>query len=455
MTAPILVWLRRDLRLVDHPALFDAARQGPVVLAFCLDEDGGRPFGGASRWWLHQSLRALGTVTLAMGKSEQEIPRLAQLCGARAVYWNRSADPRLREVEDRMERELGHRARIFPGDTLFTPGAVRTKDGGQFQVFTAFWRAALALPAPDRPLPAPPNLCFAPCPGLALEQLNLMPKLDWWQGMAQDWQPGEAGAARLLAGFLAGPVERYHLERDRADLSATSRLSPYLAFGEISARQVWHAARALPAGQGVETFLKEVGWREFSRHLLCNHPSLPQAPLRRDFASFPWRDDPAALRKWQMGMTGYPMVDAGMRQLWATGWMHNRVRMIVASFLVKDLLVPWQAGEEWFWDTLVDADSANNAASWQWVAGCGADAAPFFRIFNPVTQGEKFDPDGRYVRAWVPELAQVPGAHLHHPWTWGRVPGYPAPMIDHAKARDRALAAFKGLRTPADQPSLF
>ncbi|MGE4281477.1 MAG: deoxyribodipyrimidine photo-lyase [Magnetospirillum sp.] len=455
MKAPILVWLRRDLRLTDHPALYDAARQGPVVLAFCLDEAGGRPFGGASRWWLHQSLRALGSVTLAIGASEEEIPRLARECGARAVHWNRSADPRLRAVEDRVEARLGDLARIFPGDSLFAPGTVRTKDGGQFQVFTAFWRAALALPAPDRPLPAPADLQFAPCPGLALEQLNLMPKLDWWQGMAADWLPGETSAARLLRDFLSGLVEHYHQNRDRADWAATSRLSPHLAFGEISARQIWHAARALPPGPGVETFLKEVGWREFSRHLLFNHPSLPQQPLRRDFASFPWRDDPEALCRWQMGMTGYPMVDAGMRQLWRTGWMHNRVRMITASFLVKDLLIPWQEGEEWFWDTLVDADSANNAASWQWVAGCGADAAPFFRIFNPVTQGEKFDPDGAYVRAWVPELAHLSGAVIHQPWKLGRIPGYPAPMVDHAKARERALAAFKGLRAPAEQPSLF
>ena len=405
--------------------------------------------------WLHQSLAALGDVTLAIGRSEEEIPRLAAACGARAVHWNRSADPGLRAVEDRVEQALGDLARIFPGDTLFAPGSVRTKDGGQFQVFTAFWRAALAMP-PPRPLPPPLGLRLTVAAGgVGLDALGLMPRLDWWRGMARTWQPGEAGAAQRLAAFLAGPVTTYHDDRDRPDRAATSFLSPHLAFGEISARQVWHAARTVPPGAGVECFVKEVGWREFSRHLLYNHPSLPERPLRPDFAAFPWRDDADGLRKWQMGRTGYPIVDAGMRQLWATGWMHNRVRMIVASFLVKDLLVPWQAGEEWFWDTLVDADSANNAASWQWVAGCGADAAPFFRVFNPVMQGEKFDPDGSYVRQWVPELAGVPAAHVHHPWTWGRVPGYPPPMVDHAKARERALAAFKGLRGPAAQPSLF
>ncbi|MBR9970129.1 cryptochrome/photolyase family protein [Magnetospirillum sulfuroxidans] len=452
MTAPILIWLRRDLRLADHPALAAAAAEGPVVLAFCLDEQGGRPFGGASRWWLHQSLAQLGGVTLALGRSEQEIPRLALACGARAVYWNQSADPVLRTVEDRVQAALTVPCRIFPGDTLFAPGSVRSKSGGQFQVFTAFWRAALALPPPARPLPAPAALHVAPCPGLELNALGLMPKLEWWRSMASAWRPGEAGATTLLGAFLDGPVQAYHRQRDRPDHDATSRLSPHLAFGEISPRQIWHAAQAVPPDDGVRTFLKELGWREFSRHLLANHPTLPQVPLRREFAAFPWRDDPAALRQWQMGRTGYPIVDAGMRQLWATGWMHNRVRMVVASFLIKDLLIPWQAGEEWFWDTLVDADSASNAASWQWVAGSGADAAPFFRIFNPVTQGEKFDPDGSYVRNWVPELAHLSTAVIHQPWKLGRVPGYPPPMIDHAAARTRALAAFKGLRGAPEQP---
>lgn len=461
MTAPILVWFRRDLRLADHPALHAAALAGPVVLAFCLDENDGRPLGGASRWWLHQSLTELeratgGKLTLAAGACEHQIPHLAAACGARAVHWNRSADPALRATEDRVEAALGDKARVFAGDTLFPPGGVRTKDGGQFQVFTAFWRAALALPPPAPPLPTPARMEICPTPGLTLDRLALMPRLDWWRGMAAAWRPGETGAAELLAGFLAGPVNNYHVERDRPDRPATSRLSPHLAWGEISPRVLWHAAQALPPGDGVTTFLKEVGWREFSRHLLFNHPTLPQVPLRPEFRAFPWRDDPAGLRQWQLGRTGYPIVDAGMRQLWATGWMHNRVRMIVASFLVKDLLVPWQAGEDWFWDTLVDADSANNAASWQWVAGCGADAAPFFRVFNPVLQGEKFDPDGAYVRAWVPELAQVPAAFVHCPWKWGRVAGYPPPMVDHGVARDRALAAFKGLRAPMDrQPSLF
>ena len=450
MSAPILVWLRRDLRLADNPALTRAAAQGPVILAFCRDDTGERSLGQASRWWLHQALARLGPVTLARGRAESEIPRLAAACGARAVYWNRSADPDLRAAEDRVEQALRLECRIFPGDTLFPPGSVRTRQGGQFQVFTAFWRAALALPAPDQPLPVPPGLTVQSGPGLSPEALELMPKRPWWHGLAEQWQPGEAQAADLLKRFLAGPVARYHHDRDRPDRPATSRLSPHLAFGEISARQVWHAAQSAPPGDGTETFLKELGWREFSRHLLARHPDLADQPLRPEFRAFPWQDNPERLRRWQRGQTGYPIIDAGMRQLWRTGWMHNRVRMIAASFLIKDLLIHWRAGEQWFWDTLVDADSANNAASWQWVAGCGADAAPFFRIFNPQTQGEKFDPDGTYVRSWVPELAHLPASLIHQPWKAGRIAGYPPPVIDHAQARLQALAAFKGLRQPMD-----
>ena len=454
--APILVWLRRDLRLTDHPALYHAARQGPVVLVFCQDDQDGRALGGASRWWLHHSLAALGdTVTLARGRCESEIPRLAEACGARAVYWNASADPALSATEARVRQALKVPSECFTGDELFSIGAVRTNAGTPFQVFTPFWRAALALPPPPQPLPRPAPLVLAPCPGLPLAALELMPKLDWWRRMAELWQPGEAGAAARLADFLDGPVETYQRDRDLPAKPGTSLLSPHLAFGEISPRQIWHAARALPPGDGIHTFLKELGWREFSRHLLARQPDLATIPLRPEFRAFPWRDDPEALRKWQMGRTGYPIIDAGLRQLWQTGWMHNRVRMIVASFLIKDLLIPWQEGEDWFWDTLVDADSANNAASWQWVAGSGADAAPFFRIFNPVTQGEKFDPDGAYVRAWVPELAQLPKAFVHQPWKMGRIPGYPPPMVDHALARTRALAAFKGLKDDPAQPLLL
>ncbi|MGE5514285.1 MAG: cryptochrome/photolyase family protein [Bacteroidota bacterium] len=462
-----LIWLRQDLRLADHPAL--AAASGPVVLAFVLDDAGPWHPGGASRWWLHQSLAALGAavatkgnrLVLLKGDARTEIPRLASAIGAQAVHWNRRFEP----GEPAREAELAQRlnacgiaARAFAADLLFEPGHVRTKTGGAFQVFTPFWRAALALPEPARPLPAPATL---PAPagvpdGLTLDQLGLMPAVAWWHGMAEAWQPGEAAAATTLADFLDDGLDNYAGDRDRPDRPGTSRLSPHLAFGEISPRQIWHAVRARPPSNGAETFLKELGWREFSHQLIANFPKLSTEPLQPAFAAFPWRDDDEGLRRWQHGLTGFPIVDAGMRQLWATGWMHNRVRMIVGSFLVKDLLLPWQAGERWFWDTLVDANAAANAASWQWVAGCGADAAPYFRVFNPITQGEKFDPTGAYVRRWVPELAGLPDQYIHQPWqapplilAGARVKlgiTYPTAIVDHAQARLRALAALNEIK---------
>jgi len=312
-------------------------------------------------------------------------------------------------------------------------------NGRPYQVFTAFWRACQAMPEPGVPLPAPECI---PAPerwpeSLAIEELGLDPIPDWAGGLREVWTPGEAGAMRLLREFLAR-ADGYADERDRPDRAGTSRLSPHLHFGEVSARQVWHAAR------GVEPYLRQLGWREFSAHLLHHFPHTATEPLRPEFRAFPWRMDAAALRAWTRGRTGYPLVDAGMRELWHTGWMHNRVRMVAASFLVKHLMIPWQEGAAWFWDTLVDADLANNTMGWQWCAGCGADAAPYFRIFNPVLQGEKFDPEGAYVRRWVPELADVPARFVHKPWLAPEPPReYPAPIVDHDFARLRALAAYR------------
>ena len=463
-----LVWLRQDLRLADNPALA-AATHGPVVLAFVLDESGPWQPGGASRWWLHQSLAAFaaeaarrgGRLVLLRGDALTEIPRLAAVIGAEAVHWNRRFEPSERPREAEMARRLaaaGIHGRGFAADLLFEPGSVRTKTGGPFQVFTPFWRAALTLPEPPRPLPAPAVLT-APQnvpPGLELDALGLMPRLEWWRDMAATWEPGETGAAERLGDFLDQGLNGYDSERDRPDHDGTSMLSPHLAFGEISPRQIWHAVRTRPPSSGAECFLKELGWREFSHQLIATFPDLPTQPLQAAFAAFPWVQDEAALAAWQQGRTGYPIVDAGMRQLWATGWMHNRVRMIVGSFLVKDLLLPWQAGERWFWDTLVDANAAANAASWQWIAGCGADAAPYFRVFNPITQGEKFDPAGDYVRRWVPELARLPAQAIHKPWlasplelAGARVrlgSTYPEPMVDHARARQAALAAYARIK---------
>jgi deoxyribodipyrimidine photo-lyase len=352
----------------------------------------------------------------------------------------------------------------FNGSLLFEPWAIKTNGGGPFQVFTPFWRACLAAEPPAPPLAAAKRI-VAPEGAVVSDTLGswrLLPVApDWAGGLRETWTAGEAAARRRLADFLDEKLAAYREERDRPDLESTSRLSPYLAWGEISPRQIWHAARHADAG-GRETgkFLSELGWREFSWHLLYHHGSLPEENFRPAFDRFPWAGDEDSLAAWQAGRTGYPIVDAGMRQLWRTGWMHNRVRMVAASFLVKHLLVHWRAGEEWFWDTLVDADLANNAASWQWVAGSGADAAPYFRIFNPVLQGERFDPAGDYVRRFVPELARLPDAWIHKPWLApASVLGaadvnlgttYPRPLVEHDGARRRALAAFQAMRDDDD-----
>jgi deoxyribodipyrimidine photo-lyase len=387
--------------------------------------------------------------------------------GATKVHVTRGYEPSEIALEARVREGLaaeGIEVKRFAGALLREPEDIRTQEGLPFRVYTPFWRALAAHWSPGRPLPAPERI-EAPRQTIASDALaswQLLPKRpDWAGGLRESWTPGELGAEARLAGFVSGAMAGYAEDRNRPDLDGTSRLSPHLHFGEISIRRCWHAA-ALAAGRdptvetGAATFLKELAWREFSRHLLFHFPELPEQPFRREFAAFPWSSSAKALLAWRKGATGYPIVDAGMRELWHTGWMHNRVRMIAASFLVKHLLVPWQQGEAWFWDTLVDADLANNAASWQWVAGSGADAAPYFRIFNPVKQGQTFDPDGAYVRRWVPALAKLPAAHIHAPWlapepvlaSAGIVLGqtYPQPMVDHTQARQRALEAYQGLK---------
>jgi deoxyribodipyrimidine photo-lyase len=470
-SSPVLVWFRRDLRLADNPALAEAVRSGRPVLAVYVHDEaaaGAWPEGGASRWWLHHSLKALAAslaglgarLHLARGEAAAVLAGLAAAVGAGLVVWNRRTEPwaarQEREVAARLAG-MGVEAHAFSAALLFEPDAVRSKAGTPFQVFTPFWRACLAAPPPLRPLP-PPNaingLVIDGLPGgERLEEWEMLPAApDWSGGIRAAWAPGEAAAGQRLAGFLADGLAGYAVDRDRPDHERTSRLSPHLHFGEISLRQVFHAVDAAPPGEGARRFLAELGWREFSAHLLHRHADLPEWPLRPEFARLEWRDDPAGLEAWRRGLTGYPLVDAGMRQLWATGWMHNRVRMVAASFLVKDLLVHWRDGEAWFWDTLVDADLASNAASWQWVAGCGADAAPFFRVFNPALQGAKFDPAGGYIRRWCPELARLPDRWLNQPWAAPPLAlaeagirlgvTYPAPIVDHDAARRRALEAF-------------
>ncbi len=472
---PIIIWFRDDLRLSDHPALHAAARtDASVICLYILDEREARPLGGAARWWLANSVRSMqaaleaigGRLVLRRGSSLKIIVELAQQTGARAVYWNDAVEARQQRTAQNLAanlKMLGVDCRAFPGDLLAPPSAIRNDEGGGIKVFTPFWRRLMALGDPNKPLPAPKSL-RSPAGIFSenLDELALEPtQPDWASGLRETWLPGEASASARLRCFLGQGVESYRDNRDRLDLDATSHLSPHLRFGEISPRQIWHAARFAAADRpglsnDIEKFLTELGWREFCRHLLFDNPDLETRNLRANFDAFPWRESRGDLRRWQRGRTGYPVVDAGMRELWRTGFMHNRVRMIVASFLVKHLLIDWRQGERWFWDTLVDADIGSNPANWQWVAGSGADAAPYFRIFNPVLQGERFDPDGAYVRRWLPELAGLPSSLIHRPWT--ATPSqlahaklklgtsYPEPIVEHTAARERALAAYAKMR---------
>ena len=465
---PAIVWFRDDLRLADNPAFHAAAASGrPLICVYVFDEESGglRPLGAAAKWWLHGSLAALGDALRSLGgqllvlrgAADRVVEALASQADARGVYWNRRYDAAGRAVDTRLKSALkgrGIAVESFKGALLHEPWTAKNKSGEPFRVFTAFWRAANRLAEPPEPLPIPSGPSFHALPehvvaaSIDLADLRLQPERpDWADGLRAAWGPGESGAWHCLTHFVDKRLHGYADGRDRPDRSSTSRLSPYLRFGNISPRQIWHAAGTAEPSRDLDKFLTELGWREFCYHLLYHNPDLASRNIQRRFDAMPWRDDPEALRAWQRGRTGYPIVDAGIRELWATGWMHNRLRMIVASFLTKHLLIDWREGEAWFWDTLVDADPANNPASWQWVAGSGADAAPYFRIFNPVLQGEKFDPDGAYVRQWVPELAALPASIIHKPWTAkpaerAAIENYPDPIIEHGFARRRALEVF-------------
>jgi len=479
MSTPVtIVWLRSDLRVRDNPALTAAAlRGGPVIPVFVWgpDEEGAWAPGAASRWWLDASLRALDAslgelgsrLVIRRGKALDVLREVVRESGATIVLWNRRYEP-IAIARDRVVKQAlradGCEVHSFNSALLLEPWENTKEDGTPYRVFTPFWKSMLKRGAMPPPAGTPPRL---PCPsswpaGDTIDELGLRPRIDWTAGMRSAWTPGEAGAAAELTRFIQSDIERYAARRDTPAEVGTSRLSPHLHFGEIGPRTIWKTVHDLAAERGeadfdaaAESWLRQLAWREFGHHLLFHFPHTTDAPLRPEFARFAWRDDEAGLRAWQRGLTGYPIVDAGMRELWTTGWMHNRVRMVVASFLVKDLRLPWQQGARWFWDTLVDADLANNTLGWQWTAGCGADAAPYFRVFNPLLQSRRFDGDGEYLRRWLPELAALDNKWIHEPAgapasvlaaagvTIGET--YPAPIVAHDQAKRLALEAYEAM----------
>ena len=468
-----IVWFRDDLRTDDHPALRRAADAGfAVVPVFIHDKmtPDIRAIGAAQAWMLHQGLVALAgdlgrlgaPLVIRSGGAGEIIPELVRETGASAVFWNRRHGGGERALDASLKQELraaGLTVESFNGNLLHEPSRITTGEGGPYRVYSPFWRAFVRSGEPRRPVDAPTRLGAGPeVASMKPEDLDLLPtKPDWAQGLRDTWKGGEQAARQRLNEFLKSGLTGYAEGRDFPGADHVSRLSPWLRFGMISPYRVWHSVRDADAPErDKEKYLKELGWREFSWHLFYHYPYLDWRNFDERFDSFPWQPRSRHLDAWRRGQTGYPIVDAGMRELWHTGYVHNRVRMIVASFLVKHLMVDWREGEKWFWDTLVDGDSANNPASWQWVAGCGADAAPFFRIFNPILQGEKFDPEGRYVRHWVPEIAALPDRYIHKPWEADSVTlrkagiesgkTYPAPVVDHISARDNALQAFESLR---------
>ena len=468
MTA--IVWFRRDLRLADNPALAAACAEHERILPVYVhapdEEDAWAP-GAASRWWLHHSLAALsaalkregGYLHIRAGDTLASLVAMCRAAGATAVYWNRRYEPAAIERDKHIKaalREQGIEAKSFNAALWVEPWQVATQQDGPYRVFTPFWRAIRPRLSPEEPLPVPPLRFATAKDDESSASLELLPRIRWDQGMHETWTPGEQGALEALEVFADDALGGYARLRDLPARPSTSRLSPHLHYGEISPRQVHHflhrdaQGRAAKHRPDLEPFLRELGWREFAHHLLFHFPETPTKNFNQGFASFRWAEpDQALLDRWRHGRTGIPLVDAGMRELWHTGWMHNRVRMVVASFLTKNLRQHWREGAKWFWDTLVDADLANNTLGWQWVAGCGADAAPYFRVFNPVAQAQKFDPEGDYLRRWLPELKDAPVPLLHEPWKDAALlsrSGYPAPMVDLAESRSEALGVYQAMR---------
>lgn len=473
-----IVWFRRDLRLTDNPALTAAVKTGkPLVLVYIFEdtlEANARALGGASKWWLDKSLKSLmadiaalgGKLILRHGQASAVLPSLIKEANASHVFWNRRYAQPAQDRDKSLKNDLKSNdisVESFNGALLTEPWSQKTGSGGYYRVYTPYWRSVEANYRATPHSPRPKKLPTLDLPSETLARFALHPDApDWSGGFDPYWHPGEAGAHDRLRAFLSGPVSTYIDQRNRPDIeTGTSGLSPHLAFGEIGPAQIWRATKDhIESGQAdapnATVFLKEIVWREFSYALLYHNPDLAHENYNKKFHNMPWRESPQDYEKWCKGQTGYPMVDAGMRQLWQTGWMHNRVRMIVASFLTKHLLLPWQMGEKWFWDTLVDADPAANAASWQWTAGSGADAAPYFRVFNPITQGPKFDETGEYVRKYCPELAGLATKYIHRPWEAPAIElakaniklgdTYPHPIVAHKKGRERALTAYEKVK---------
>lgn len=478
ISASTLMWFRQDLRLRDNPALSFASEHGAVLPVYIFDTHSPEHFilGGASKWWLHQSLKALNAslndqLHCIKGDASNILIELVKAQGIKRVVWNRGYEPWQIKRDTQLKKQLtdaGIDVHSFNSHLLWEPWQVLKKDETPYKVFTPYYRrGCLSKTAPRMPVGVPKNLSIEYLDQLdeGIDSLELMPDINWYSTIKEMWTPGEEGAAQLLSEFLPGGAKEYKNKRDFPDLGATSKLSPHLHFGEISPNQIWYAGINALNGNtedaGLDCYLSELGWREFSHYLLFHFPHIPQKNFSPKFEHFPWRTDKASLKAWQQGQTGIPIVDAGMRELWQTGTMHNRVRMVVASFLVKNLLIDWREGERWFWDCLLDADLAANSASWQWVAGTGADAAPYFRIFNPVTQGQRFDVKGDYVKRFCPELSKMPDKYIHNPWEapqnildyagvkLGKT--YPKPLVDLKASRQRALDALAQSKQQPDE----
>lgn len=469
MKKPIVIhWFRQDLRLTDNPALLTATKEGDVLPIYILDDVNAKKhkMGGASRWWLHHSLTALtksleGNLSIYSGDALEILTNIAERYDIKSIFWNRCYESWAINRDKKIKAALKSKdinVESFNGSLLWEPWEIKKSDGEHYKVFTPFYRkGCLKAESPRLPLrkPSKPSFCFDKASS-KLESLDLLPSINWDDQLAPHWEIGEDAAMSRFESFLESGLSKYKEGRNLPAKKYVSRLSPHLHFGEISPNQLWYGIQNIEPDENTDHFCSELGWREFSYSQLFHHPDLPKTNLQSKFDDFPWVTDKKLLAAWQQGKTGIPMVDAGMRELWQTGYMHNRVRMIVGSFLVKNLRLHWHHGERWFWDTLVDADLANNSASWQWVAGCGADAAPYFRIFNPVTQGQKFDTEGEYVRQYVPELKELPNKYLFNPW---EAPAdilkqaniklgkdYPKPIVDLKKSREDALSAFQSLK---------